>query len=57
MAGRIDDEFRIHDEYEDNVMMFEGCLVYYNPVLSKVIRHLVKIVSVRACVLCHCCCR
>lgn len=57
LAGRIADEFRIHDEYEDNVMMFEGCSVYYNAGLSKVIRHLVKIMSVTACIWCHCCCR
>lgn len=57
LVGRFADEFRIHDEYEDNVMMFEGCSVYYNPKLSKVIRHLVKIMSVTSCIWCLCCCR
>jgi hypothetical protein len=57
LAGRIADEFRIHDEYEDNVMKFEGCSVYCNTTLSKVIRQLVKIMSVRACIWCHWCCR
>ena len=47
-------------EYTTNmkiIMMFEGCSVYYNTSLSKVIRHLVKIMSVRACIWCHWCCR